>query len=194
MVMTPLSQPSTTICRKCLFLNWFITNWSVAIIGKYMIVTVRLIRNFEYRTIRTIPIREVESQQTVDQFIARLLLEVKSVKGIPPPFKTHPYDTLKISHQAGSFKANDIVINLEDDELLILPGGKTLEECGVIAETELSFFNRAAYQAYKLNPVKKWWGWKGPTYLQVGPLSTLWLWVCSLSYNTPDNWWFRHDK
>lgn len=121
-----------------------------------MIVTIRLIRNFEYRTIRTIPIRDVDTQQTVDQFITRLLQEVKSVKGIPPPFKTHPYNTLKISHQAGSFKANDIVINLEGDETLILPGEKVLADCGVIAETEMSFFNLAEYQKYKLKPEKKW--------------------------------------
>ena len=132
------------------------THPSDFILGPYMIVTVRLIRNFEYRTIRTIPIRDVDTQQTVDQFIARLLQEVKSVKGIPPPFKTHPYDTLKISHQAGSFKANDIVINLEGDETLILPGDKTLTECGVVSETEMSFFNLAEYQKYKLNPEKKW--------------------------------------
>ncbi|XP_063692456.1 UPF0538 protein C2orf76 homolog [Bolinopsis microptera] len=131
-------------------------NRLLAKIGDYMIVTVRLIRNFEYRTIRTIPIREVDITQTVDQFIARLVQDLKSVKGIPPPFKTHPYDTLKISHQAGSFKANDIVINLEDDKLLILPGEKTLEECGVMSETELSFFTLAAYQAYKLKPETKW--------------------------------------
>ena len=131
-------------------------NRLIAKVGDYMIVTVRLIRNFEYRTIRTIPIREVDITQTVDQFIARLVQDLKSVKGIPPPFKTHPYDTLKISHQAGSFKANDIVINLEDDELLILPGEKTLEECGVMSETELSFFTLAAYQAYKLKPETKW--------------------------------------
>ena len=132
------------------------TNPTDFILGPYMIVTVRLIRNFEYRTIRTIPIREVDTQQTVKQFIARLLQEVKSVKGIPPPFKTHPYDTLKISHQAGSFKANDIVINLEGDETLILPGEKTLADCGVVSETEMSFFNLVEYQKYKLNPEKKW--------------------------------------
>jgi len=121
-----------------------------------VIITLRLIRNFEYRSIKTIPIREVDTSQTVDAFIAKLKSDLKTTSGIPPPFKTYNYDTLKISHQAGGFKANDIVINLEGDEALILPGEKTLEECGVKSETELSFFILKEYLSYKENPVTKW--------------------------------------
>ena len=121
-----------------------------------VVVTIRLIRNFEYRSIRTIPIKDVDTSQTVSEFMNRLRDQMKNIKGIPPPFKTHPYDTLKISHQAGGFKANDIVINTDNDQDLILVGEKMLAECGVISETELSFFKREEYEAYKKNPVKKW--------------------------------------
>ena len=121
-----------------------------------VIVTVRFIRNFEYRSIKTLPVRDVDTATTVAQFISRLQEEVKTLKGLPPPFRSHPYDTLKISHQAGSFKANDIVINFEGDEELILQGDRTLAECGVLSETEMSFFKRAEYEAYKKNPEKKW--------------------------------------
>ena len=121
-----------------------------------IIVTVRFIRNFEYRSIKTLPIRDVDTTTTTSQFIARLLEEVKTLKGLPPPFRSHGYDTLKISHQAGSFKANDIVINFEGDEELILKSDATLGDSGVVAETELSFFTLGEYEAYKKNPEKKW--------------------------------------
>ena len=121
-----------------------------------VVVTVRLIRNFEYRSIRTIPIKDVDTSQTVSLFMSRVFSDLKTTKGLPPPFKTHPYDTLKISHQAGSFKANDIVINTDDDEGLILIPEKTLAGCGVISETELSFFSAGEYELYKKNPVVMW--------------------------------------
>ena len=120
------------------------------------IVTVRLIRNFEYRAIKTVPIRDVDFSQNVSDFIDQVQGYVKTMKGIPPPFKTHPYDTMKISHQAHTTKANDIVINFDDDEGLILRKESSLSECNVTSETEISFFNLAEYQSYKLDPVRKW--------------------------------------
>lgn len=121
-----------------------------------VVITVRLIRNFEYRAIKTITVKDINTSTKVSDFILYLKEIIPTTKGVAPPFKSVAYDTLKISHQAGGFKANDIVINVDDDEGLILAEDATLGECNVGSETEVSFFIKADYLKYKANPGTKW--------------------------------------
>ena len=121
-----------------------------------VVVTLRLIRNFEYHSIKVVPYKAANLSLTVSEFLEELKRNLTTMLGVPPPFRTHRYDTLKISHQAHGFKANDIVINTDDDASLILVPKDTLADAGVKNETELSVFIRADYEKYKCNPSVKW--------------------------------------
>lgn len=51
----------------------------------------------------------------------------------------------------------NLVINMEDDDQLVLSdSSKTLLQCGIENETELSVFNWNDYVEYKKNPEEKW--------------------------------------
>ncbi|KAA8902873.1 hypothetical protein TRICI_005797 [Trichomonascus ciferrii] len=66
-------------------------------------------------------------------------------------------NTLKIYTKAHGSKTMNLVINMEDDDQLVLSDKtKTLLQCGVENETELSVFNWNDYVEYKKNPEEKW--------------------------------------
>ncbi|XP_015724293.1 UPF0538 protein C2orf76 homolog isoform X3 [Coturnix japonica] len=119
-------------------------------------VTVRLVRSFEHRNFRPVVYHGVNLDQTVKQFIAFVQKDVPSRTGLPPPFKTYKYDTMKIIHQAHKSKTGDLVVSLEDDDKLILKEDSTLKAAGVANETELAFFCEEDYRNYKANPVSAW--------------------------------------
>uniref|UniRef100_A0A8V0Z8R8 C2orf76 homolog n=1 Tax=Gallus gallus TaxID=9031 RepID=A0A8V0Z8R8_CHICK len=128
-------------------------------------ITVRLVRSFEHRNFRPVVYHGVNLDQTVKQFIAFVQKDVPSRTGLPPPFKTYKYDTMKIIHQAHKSKTGDLVVSLEDDDNLILKEDSTLKAAGVgmrtlilteANETELAFFCEEDYRSYKANPVSAW--------------------------------------
>ncbi|XP_068670195.1 UPF0538 protein C2orf76 homolog isoform X2 [Montipora capricornis] len=94
-------------------------------------VTVRLIRSFEYRSIKYVVFKSVPLHQTVEQFIETVLADVKKRPGVPPPFRNFAYDTMKIQHKAHGAKTSDPVINTEDDEKLMLKPNCTLSDNGI---------------------------------------------------------------
>ncbi|KAG8432185.1 hypothetical protein GDO86_016720 [Hymenochirus boettgeri] len=119
-------------------------------------ITVRLVRSFEHRNFRPVVYHGINLHQTVADFISHIKDDIPFRSTLPLPFKNHPYDTLKIIHQAHGAKTNELVVGLEDDDKLILPPERTLGEAGVAHETELAFFCKKDYQTYKANPVSKW--------------------------------------
>ncbi|XP_075703989.1 UPF0538 protein C2orf76 homolog isoform X2 [Rhinoderma darwinii] len=119
-------------------------------------VTVRLVRSFEHRNFRLVVHRGVGLDQTVQEFLDFVRGDVALRDGLPPPFRRHSYDTMKIIHQPHGSKTNDLVLNLEDDEKLILRTEQTLRDAGVVHETELALFCDADYRQYKKNPVSSW--------------------------------------
>ncbi|XP_060587937.1 UPF0538 protein C2orf76 homolog, partial [Ruditapes philippinarum] len=62
-------------------------------------LTVRLIRSFEHRIIKHVVYHDVNLDQIVSDFKQYVKTELKTHAGLPPPVKTHNYDTMKISHQ-----------------------------------------------------------------------------------------------
>lgn len=119
-------------------------------------ITVRLVRSFEHRNFRPIIYHNVDLNQTVKEFIMLVQNDVPLRQGLPPPFKKHTYDTMKIIHQAHGSKTNELVVGLEDDERLILKEESRLKEAGIANETEVAFFSKEDYTAYKANPVLAW--------------------------------------
>ncbi|XP_064614250.1 UPF0538 protein C2orf76 homolog [Liolophura sinensis] len=121
-----------------------------------VVVTVRLIRSFEHRNIQYLVMKDVDTSQTVEQFKEKIKDVIEKKPGLPPPFRKYLYDTLKISHKAHGAKANVLVIDTEHDDILILKDARTLAECGVENETELSFFKAEDYYQFQKNPNTKW--------------------------------------
>ncbi|XP_078722811.1 UPF0538 protein C2orf76 homolog isoform X1 [Lampetra fluviatilis] len=117
---------------------------------------VRLVRSFEHRNFRELVFHDVAVSQSVRDFMSLLLREIPTRAQLPPPFKKHTYDTLKIIHQAHGAKTNELVVSLEDDEHLLLHDEQTLHDSGVRHETVLAFFLLADYNKYKMNPTLTW--------------------------------------
>jgi len=66
------------------------------------------------------------------------------------------YDTLKIYAQAHGSKTSNLIINLDHDDWILDDDSAILSSLGFENETEVSFFNRELYEAFKTNPETKW--------------------------------------
>ncbi|RIA97315.1 hypothetical protein C1645_752580 [Glomus cerebriforme] len=120
-------------------------------------ITIRIIKNFEYRTVKNLVLQHVNLETTTFKELKDLVREkINSTPGLKP-FRNVNYDTLKLYTKAHGAKTQNLVINIDDDENLIFPDDATLISCGIENETEISFFNREAYEVYKTHPdVIKW--------------------------------------
>jgi len=112
-------------------------------------LSIRLIRSFEHRNLRFIPLRHVDLTWTTEDLMNVIRDNIQNSPNLPPPFKKFEFDTLKIEHQAHGAKSNDPVINTENDETLILSQGKHLSESNVKHETEIAFFKLNDYLQYQ---------------------------------------------
>ncbi|CAH3140485.1 unnamed protein product, partial [Porites lobata] len=111
-------------------------------------VSVRLIRSFEYRSIKYVVFKDVLLDQTAEDFIKFVKTEIKKRPDVPPPFKTFAY--------GGYIYTSDPVINTENDEALILKLDSSLHDNGIEHETEISLFKKEDYKKYQANPILKW--------------------------------------
>ncbi|GAM22844.1 hypothetical protein SAMD00019534_060190, partial [Acytostelium subglobosum LB1] len=120
------------------------------------ILTLRVIKSFEYRTIKNILLRDVPLSMTVSDFKQHVRDKIKTTAGFVP-FRNVELDTMKIYFIPHvQQKPNNLTINLDNDDNYILKDDLTLEQQGVVNETELSFFKLADYESFKKNPVDKW--------------------------------------
>ncbi|KAJ1984999.1 hypothetical protein H4R33_004192 [Dimargaris cristalligena] len=104
------------------------------------VVTVRLIKSFEYRTFKNVVLKNIDFAQTT----------VGDLK------KQIQHDTLKIYTKAHGSKTNNLIVNLDRDDWVLKNDADMLDYCGIANETELSYFNRAAFEEFKKNPEVKW--------------------------------------
>lgn len=122
-------------------------------------LTLRFVRNFEYRTIRYFVLKKVNlSTWTGAQLLEECKRIVAEESGFRP-YKTIVFDTIKVYTHAHQTKTQNLAINFDhDDELLTDKDNsqKTLFELGVRNETELSVYNLEAYLKFKENPEMKW--------------------------------------
>ncbi|CAG8526283.1 3776_t:CDS:2 [Ambispora leptoticha] len=123
-------------------------------------LTIRIIKNFEYRTVKNLVLQNVNLESTTFNGISLIMNFFKAINSTPgfKPFRSVNYDTLKVYTKAHGTKSQNLVINLEhDDDWIMNNDQATLISYGLENETELSFFDLAAYQIYKTHPdVIKW--------------------------------------
>ncbi|EJD05660.1 cytoplasmic protein [Fomitiporia mediterranea MF3/22] len=126
-------------------------------------LTLRIIKSFEYRTEKSLVLHDVNLETTtVDGLKARACEAIKTLPGwkayrtLADPKNADDekkgLDTIKLYTKAHGAKTTNLIINLDHDEWILEDGSKALSEVGFENETEASFFNRAAYEAFKLNP------------------------------------------
>ncbi|CAN6622728.1 altered inheritance rate of mitochondria protein 29 [Trichomonascus vanleenenianus] len=123
------------------------------------IITVRVIKSFPYRTIKNHVFKNVDLHKVTAGELRDMIKEVIKTQGAFRAFRNNiaDLDTIKIYTKAHGSKTMSLVVNMEnDDEWILADDSKTLAEYGVENETELSIFNRAAYEEFKKNPEEKW--------------------------------------
>jgi len=119
-------------------------------------VTIRVIRNFQYRTMRTLILRQIPLHTTIANLRQQILHQIAEQDAFAP-FRQMNLDTLKLYTKGQGMKPNNLIINLEHDEDWIFKDDKkTLGDLGIDNETEISFFNMEDYQRYKADPQLKW--------------------------------------
>jgi hypothetical protein len=59
---------------------------------------------------------------------------------------------MKLYNQAHSSKTTNLIINLDHDDWILDDEDKLLVDLGFKNETEVSFFNREAYEKFKIDP------------------------------------------
>ncbi|KAK9494273.1 hypothetical protein V1508DRAFT_413456 [Lipomyces doorenjongii] len=120
------------------------------------IITLRVIKSFEYRTERNLILKDIDLTRTSVGDLLELAKKCIMTQGAFRSFRNVEYNTLKLYTKAHGSKTTNLIINLENDDWILSDHSKTLQGCGIENETEISLFNRTLYEAYKLNPVEKW--------------------------------------
>ncbi|KAJ1956615.1 hypothetical protein EC988_001254 [Linderina pennispora] len=118
------------------------------------VITVRVIKNFEYRTCKNLILKVDLANTTIAELKDLCRQKIQTEAGFKP-YRNVELDTLKIYTQAFGHKTQNLIINLEDEGFL-RDELATLEFAGVRNETELSFFNMDAYMAYARDPKMAW--------------------------------------
>ncbi|KAL9644124.1 hypothetical protein ABK040_005589 [Willaertia magna] len=119
-------------------------------------LTIRLIRSFEYRNIKPMILHHINIYKMTGNELLELILNKINTESNFNNHKNRNYNTLKLYHSAHSFKSQNLVINLQDDDHLILNLNKSLVENNVKNEAEISCFILEEYLNFKKNPQIKW--------------------------------------
>ncbi|KDQ12272.1 hypothetical protein BOTBODRAFT_419529 [Botryobasidium botryosum FD-172 SS1] len=119
-------------------------------------ITVRIIKSFEYRTERSLVLHDVNLEQVTVGRLKKMAQEAILTKPGWKPYRTAVFDTLKLYTKAHGAKTTNLIINLDHDEWIMNDDEQTLASLGLENESEVSFFNREAYEQFKRNPEVKW--------------------------------------
>eukprot|EP00842_Homolaphlyctis_polyrhiza_P004087 jgi/Hompol1/467/HPOL_001747-RA len=118
-------------------------------------LTIRVIKSFEYRTTKNLVLHNISPAMRTSELKQLVQQSIKTAPGFKP-YLTTKFDTLKIYVKAHGSKSMNLVINLDNDDTHIMEDDKLLKDYDAENETEISFFNREAYEAYKAHPETKW--------------------------------------
>ncbi|KAJ3424368.1 hypothetical protein M0813_09303 [Anaeramoeba flamelloides] len=116
-----------------------------------MILTIRIVKNFEYGVVKYLVLKDLEETVKIGELKERLKKIIKTDSKFLP-FRSVEYETIKIFSFPFQNKEDNFVINLTKDDEWILDDEKTLKECNLENECEISFFNFQMYQTFKENP------------------------------------------
>lgn len=122
-------------------------------------LTVRLIKNFEYRTFRNIILHDLDlTTLTLNHLIPIIKTQIAASKVLVRLFTGHPFDTFKIYSHAHGAKTSIAIINTSNDlEWVLRDYDKPLHAYGIGHESEVSWFVWQDYLEWKMNPTERKW-------------------------------------
>ncbi|KAH9462767.1 hypothetical protein MJO28_002460 [Puccinia striiformis f. sp. tritici] len=119
-------------------------------------ITVRVIKSFEYRNSKNLVLHHIDLETTsIDELLTLCLQQISSAPGWKT-FQNVALDTFKLYSKAHGSKTTNLIINLDHDDWILEDRSKSLSDYELENESEVSLFNRASYEAFKLNPQQKW--------------------------------------
>lgn len=125
------------------------------------VLTIRIIKSFPFRNVKNHIIHSINLKDTTPKQLFTQMVETINSTGGLRPYRNVEYDTLKLYTKAHGTKSMNLVINFDDDEELIIysptvSSDKSLWECGIENETEISLFKYEDYVQFRENPEEKW--------------------------------------
>ncbi|KAI0086658.1 hypothetical protein BDY19DRAFT_959653 [Irpex rosettiformis] len=119
-------------------------------------LTVRIVKSFEFRTEKHLILHNINCETTTVGQLKDIAKEaIKTQPGWKAYHNVH-LDTLKVYTKAHGAKTTNLIINLDHDEWILDDDSKLLADVGFENETEVSFFNRELFEAFKKHPETKW--------------------------------------
>ncbi|KAI0637341.1 hypothetical protein C8Q77DRAFT_1097119 [Trametes polyzona] len=119
-------------------------------------LTVRVIKSFEYRTEKSLVLHHLNLETTTVGQLKETVRQAIQTQPAWKPYRNTTLDTIKLYTKAHGAKTTNLIINLDHDEWIFDDDSKTLAELGLENESEVSFFNRQAYEEFKKHPDTKW--------------------------------------
>ncbi|THV05026.1 hypothetical protein K435DRAFT_826539 [Dendrothele bispora CBS 962.96] len=120
------------------------------------IITIRIIKSFQYRTERSLVLQDLNLETTTIGRLKEIARQAIQTQPGWKPYRNVTLDTLKLYSRAHGAKTTNLIINLDNDDWILDDDSKTLAEVGFENETEVSFFNRELYEAFRQNPETSW--------------------------------------
>ncbi|KAK7472581.1 hypothetical protein VKT23_000694 [Stygiomarasmius scandens] len=120
------------------------------------IITIRIIKSFQYRTERSLVLHDLNLETTTVGQLKDIARQAIQTQPGWKPYRNVTLDTLKLYSKAHGAKTTNLIINLDHDDWILDDDSKTLADVGFENETEVSFFNRELYEAFKQNPETSW--------------------------------------
>ncbi|KAF8327056.1 cytoplasmic protein [Amanita rubescens] len=119
-------------------------------------ITVRVIKSFEYRTERNLVLHHINLEKTTVRELKDIVN--RAIQSLPSwkAYLNVTLDTLKLYTKAHGAKTTNLIINLDHDDWILDDESDILAVVGFENETEVSYFNRTQYSAFKKNPRTKW--------------------------------------
>jgi len=119
-------------------------------------LTVRIIKSFTFRTEKSLVLQHLDLTQTTVGQLKELARKAVATQAGWKPYRSVTYDTIKLYTKAHGAKTTNLIINLDNDDWILDDDSLKLASLGFENETEVSFFNRELYDAFKANPETKW--------------------------------------
>ncbi|KAH7921491.1 hypothetical protein BV22DRAFT_1114389, partial [Leucogyrophana mollusca] len=119
-------------------------------------LTLRVIKSFEYRTERSLVLHKINLETTTIGDLKDIAQRAIQTQPGWKPYRNAVLDTLKLYTRAHGAKTTNLIINLDHDDWIFNDDKSYLVDLGFENETEISFFNRDAYEQFKLQPETRW--------------------------------------
>jgi hypothetical protein len=119
-------------------------------------ITVRIIKSFRYRTEKSLVLHHIDLSKTTVGELKDIARQAISTEPGWKAYKNVVLDTLKLYSKAHGAKTSNLIINLDHDEWILEDDAQTLLQREFENETEVSFFDRNDYEAFKINPETCW--------------------------------------